>query len=44
MEVEVIDDDGSERSVEAIDGDALDTEKKIDEPIPDDNNEDPAGD
>ncbi len=44
MGVEIIDDDGSERVVEAIEGDALDTEKKIDEPEPDEHNEDPVKD
>jgi hypothetical protein len=40
MEVEVIDDDGTERSVSAVEGDALDAERKVDQPEPDEHNED----
>lgn len=40
MDVEVIDDDGTERSVEAAEGDALDAEKKVDE-LPPEHNESP---
>ncbi len=44
MEVEIIDDDGTERAVAAVEGDALDAERRIDTPVedvPDEHNEDP---